>query len=236
MAVEAHPGLVALHKAVQTGWVPPEHVNEEDYKAARRGDPADPRVAFVGFGCSFSGKWWGGYARDRTGGNYAQQSSKALRRDARANVEHVANDALVWPCDGAEVIYCDPPYVGTTGYNAVAVAKDGAWWHRLAVLAHEGRACYLSEYAEAPPVGIDARLVWSAATHGGQLTKGTKTERLWRVLGFVGAANGPATPSEDPTRADPAPPTAEPATAPLEPAANEADPWDALPPMMPIAA
>ncbi len=48
IAVEAHPGLVALHRAVQAGWVPPEHVSEEEYKALRSGDPADPLASSLG--------------------------------------------------------------------------------------------------------------------------------------------------------------------------------------------
>jgi len=185
IAVEAHPGLVSLHRAVADGWVPPEHVTEAEYQEIRRGDSTTALAAFVGFGCSFGGKWWGGYAKNNRGDNYAQQSSKALRRDARANVEHVASDALTWDCAGAEVVYCDPPYTGTTGYNAVAAVAADAWWHRLAALAGEGRACYLSEYAEAPPAGVEARCVWTAPTHKTQLTKGTRTERLWRVLGWT---------------------------------------------------
>lgn len=243
VAVEAHPGLVALHKAVQGGWVPPERVTEEEYQALRSArNLADPLTAFAEFGCSFGGKSWGGYARNEAGNttarNYALNARRAVLKETRPNIDHVNADALAFETD-AEVAYCDPPYEGTTGYDAVAASAAGAWWHRLAALAGEGRACYLSEYAEIPPAGIEARLVWSAPTKEGLRKAGARTERLWRVLGFSGAANSPATPSEDPTRADPVPAPAKPATAPLEPAANAQpapDPWDALPPMMPIAA
>ena len=196
IAVEAHPGLVALHKAVQAGWAPPEHVSEEEYKALRHRDLADPLVAFVGFGCSFGAKWWGGYARSSRGAtaaqSYAARARKAVLRDARPNVEHTCADALAW--EGAvEVAYCDPPYEGTTGYAAVAAAEPGAWWRKLQALADRGVACYLSEYAEAPPEGVAARLVWEGDTHAGQLVKGKKTERLWRVL-----PSPPHTPPADP--------------------------------------
>lgn len=192
VAVEAHPGLVALHKAVQGGWAPPEHVSEEEYQALRVADYADPLATFVGFGCSFSGKWWGGYARSngkRWGTSYAQGACRALLKDVRANVEHVHADALVVDIEGA-VVYADPPYEKTTGYK-IPQAAPGAWWRRLADLASPTRACYLSEYAEAPPAGVEARLVWSAATKEGLRKAGARTERLWRVLGRT-AANGPA--------------------------------------------
>jgi len=186
IAVEAHPGLVALHKAVQAGWVPPEHVSEEEYRALReRGDATDPRTAFAEFGCSFGGKSWGGYARTISGNaaarNYALNARRALARETRPNVEHVCADALA--CEiAAQVVYCDPPYEGTTGYAAVAAAESGAWWRRLQALANRGAACYLSEYAEAPPSSIAARLVWSAPTREGLRPQHARTERLWRVL------------------------------------------------------
>lgn len=186
IAVETHPGLVALHKAVQDGWVPPEHVSEAQYQEVRRGDQTTALAAFVGFACSFGGKWWGGYARNAARRNFAHGGSKSVRERVRPNVEHVANDATAWPCDGAEVVYCDPPYTGTTGYAAIGRVGDDAFWHRLADIASPERACYLSEYAEAPPAGVEARLVWTAPVHSGQLTKAnSRPERLWRVLGWT---------------------------------------------------
>jgi len=187
IAVEAHPGLVALHKAVQSGWVPPEHVSEEEYKASFAVDWSDPLATFMGFACAFGGDWRHGYARtkagDATARNYAANARRAVLRDVRRNVDHVNADALAFDTLG-EVVYCDPPYEGTSGY-VVPAAPTGSWWRRLAELASEGRACYLSEYADAPPASVEARLVWSAPTKEGLRKAGERTERLWRVLGFV---------------------------------------------------
>jgi len=189
VAVEAHPGLVALHKAVQAGWVPPEHVTEAEYQALRLArKPVDPLTAFAEFGCSFGGKSWGGYARNEAGNttarNYALNARRTVLKETRPNIDHTNADALAFETD-AEVVYCDPPYDGTTGYDAVAEVEAGAWWYRLATLAERGRACYLSEYAEVPPLGVEARLVWEAPTKEGLRKAGARTERLWRVLGWT---------------------------------------------------
>ena len=136
IAVEAHPGLVALHKAVQAGWVPPEHISEEEYRALLQADANDPLATFAGFGCSYAGTWRSGYARNKRGDNYARATSRALVRDRRPNVEHTCADALAW--EGAvEVAYCDPPYEGTTGYAAVAAAEPGAWWRKMQARSEE---------------------------------------------------------------------------------------------------
>ncbi len=76
-------------------------------------------------------------------------------------------------------------YEGTATYDAVPLAGAGAWWRRLAALAGEGRACYLSEYADAPLAGVEARLVWTAPVNESQLAKAGRVERLWRVLGWT---------------------------------------------------
>lgn len=191
IAVEAHPGLVALHKAVQAGWVPPEQVSGEEHREAKAsGVLDDARVAFIRFGCGFGGDWDGGYARTRSGDaaarNYALNAKRAVLRETRPNVLHVCADALAWEGD-VEVAYCDPPYENTYGYGAM---KDlgmpkpapGAWWRKLQALADRGVACYLSEYAEAPPEGVVARQVWSAPTKEGLRPQHARTERLWRVL------------------------------------------------------
>lgn len=200
IAVEYHAGLVELMRAVQAGWVPPSSVTREEYHATRAGDPLAPLTAFVGFGVSFGGKLWGGYAAPSPprrgvmkGDNPARESAKTLVRDARANVEHVCADATTWePPAGLEVAYIDPPYEGTTGYSGAPALPPGTWWRKAQALADAGIAVYVSEYA-GPPAGVDARIVWERAK-GCMVTKtasgldarsaktSTRTERLWRVL------------------------------------------------------
>ncbi len=112
--------LISLYKALQDGWQPPNVVTEDDYRSARQGLCEPHLQAFIGFGCSFSGKWFGGYARNQRGDNYAQAARnsllKKMRELERVDFRH---------CDYrqhepiATLIYCDPPYQGTTGYDAV---------------------------------------------------------------------------------------------------------------------
>ena len=189
VAVEAHPGLVALHKAVQAGWVPPEQVSEEEYKASFAVDWSDPLATFMGFACSFAGMWRKAYSHGTKRAaprGFAYPASRSTVKRMRSNVEHVHGNALTHDVpSNAQVVYNDPPYEGTATYDAVPIAGSGAWWHRLADLASPTRACYLSEYAEAPPAGIEARLVWTAPVNGSQLAKAGRVERLWRVLGWT---------------------------------------------------
>lgn len=188
LAVEWHPGLVALHQALQAGWNPPDTVTEELYYQLRHSDAADPLHAFVGFGCSFGGIRTG-YAKT-DGRNYAGEARRALLRDTRPNVTFIRGDAGVWiPTCPVDFFYIDPPYtdtqgyVGAKGYGAAPTAEPppqpvGGWWKRAQELAAIAPV-FISEYAAAPPVA--AELVWSAPSHARGLNAGRANEHLWRV-------------------------------------------------------
>ena len=79
---DRHEYLIAMLQGVQQGYNLPEHITLEQYRYIRENKDADPVLAgFVGFGCSFGGKWFGGYARNKTGTNYAEQSKRSLLKD-----------------------------------------------------------------------------------------------------------------------------------------------------------
>src|SRR3954463_779951 len=66
LAADIHTDLILMWKAVQNGWVPPAAISREEYTAIKSESPSALR-GFVGFGCSFGGKWFGGYASDGKG-------------------------------------------------------------------------------------------------------------------------------------------------------------------------
>lgn len=160
--------LIAMYQALQNGWVPPNEVTEVDYQLAKMGvcDPATQ--AFIGFGCSFAGKWFGGFARGGHGAdaktalssssspslakkpdrNYAANAASSLRKSGGGlrnvsffggSYEHAA------PVENA-VIYCDPPYAGTTGYGAAPPFISADFWRWAGIQSLFNRV-YVSEYA-----------------------------------------------------------------------------------------
>lgn len=118
-STDANAALIAMHAAVQAGWDPPRFVTEEEYLAAKSLPDNNPLKAFCAICCSFSGKWFGGYARSGNR-NYAQNGHNALlksRFDARLDVvDFLSVDPV--SCDA--ILYLDPPYAGTTGYSGAA--------------------------------------------------------------------------------------------------------------------
>jgi len=117
--------LIALFRAVQNGWMPPDFVSEEEYREIKNNqtkyDPA--MVGFVGFACSYAAKWFGGYARGKNSKgewrNYALESKKFLLKQVPAIKDVIIKYGsyldLIIPDNS--IVYCDPPYFGTTGYK-----------------------------------------------------------------------------------------------------------------------
>ena len=127
---DKHPYLIAMWQALQNGWMPPDVVTKEEYYRVKANMDENPALTgFVGFGCSFGGKWWGGYAKDKRGDDYCGQAKRGLLKDFRG-VQSAKFTCLdyhdVKIPDGA-VVYCDPPYVNTTGYTVGQFDTDEFW-------------------------------------------------------------------------------------------------------------
>lgn len=110
--------------------MPPEHVSEAEYAAARILPDSDPRKAFCAIACSFAGKWFGGYARG-AGRNWAAESSRALLRDVPKLAFICQLDFFkIAPASGLSFIYADPPYAGTLAYPGAPDFDSCAFWQR----------------------------------------------------------------------------------------------------------
>lgn len=159
VAGDANPDLILLWRAVASGWTPPRAVTEDQYRALRHA-AASPERTFAGFGCSFSGKWWGGYARNSRGDDFAGTAARGIERK-RAAFERAAAiicadyaDLTPFATERA-VIYCDPPYAGTLGYPGAPGKWDSvAWWDVARAWRERGALVLVSEY--------DAPADWSA--------------------------------------------------------------------------
>lgn len=147
-AGDASEDLILMWKEAAAGWVPPENVTEEEYQAIRKQTPSALR-GFVGFGCSFGAKWFGGYARDRQGTNYAAQSSRAVVRKATRlalATSILCQDYSLWEVGPDCVVYADPPYQGTQGYGAVGTFDHRRFWETMDRWSNLGALVLVSEY------------------------------------------------------------------------------------------
>lgn len=153
---DLHKDLIIMWKKVLEGWTPPTEVSEDRYLQLRDSGPSAER-GFVGFGGSFSGKWFGGYARggyqsDGTPRNHQAESArnviKTFNRLKDSDVSFNCNPYSDINPQPGDVVYCDPPYKGTTEYKDSGFDSEG-FFDWAAGLSRKGVYVFVSEY-EAP--------------------------------------------------------------------------------------
>lgn len=146
IASDVNPFLICLYRALQHGWVPPDVVSEETYHSLKDiMDPENPLTAFAGFGCSFAGKWFGGYARSGAR-NYALNAKRSLLKKMRplAATTFLCADYATLPLRKGDTVYCDPPYANTTNYRTGF--DHTTFWNWCRYYAHRGVKVLVSEY------------------------------------------------------------------------------------------
>lgn len=154
VAADSDSEMIALWKAVQNGWQPPRDVSREEYYRVKADLSAPPELrAFVKHGCSYGGREWGGHIAGYQKGTKHSHATSACNvissfRTSVRGIKFVCADyrALAIP-DGA-VVYCDPPYAGTTAMKGGAFDSE-EFWAWVAALSHRC-AVFVSEY-QAPP-------------------------------------------------------------------------------------
>lgn len=159
---DLHGPLILMWQAAHAGFIMhgdpghffPTDITRDDYSYHREHQPHTPAAALIGFGSAFGGKYYGSYcgvdtrySDGRTYHNLAvKQMGKKLKSMLARQVTTFTHCPYeqVSPAPGA-VIYCDPPYQGTTGYQTGNFDHD-AFWEWCRTQARRGCKIYISEY------------------------------------------------------------------------------------------
>lgn len=142
-ANDKNPYMIAMHKAVRDGWIPPDSVTEEEYEAIKKSPNKYPPelVGFVSVGCSFGAQVFGTYARGEKGGKEGDErraggAKKAVLETAEALRGVIFSDGSFHQMNipNGALVYCDPPYGNTTGYGPYTMnvgVSFGTWCNQL---------------------------------------------------------------------------------------------------------
>lgn len=177
---DACPYIIAVYQAAIDGWQPPSEVPEDMYNAIARDVDAYPPhvVGFVMYGCSYGGKWRGGYARDPSGRNYAAMSIRSILRKAAmldgVQLHHGDYRSINVPPNS--LIYCDPPYAGRTAYKSDFDTGEFADW--CVSMRAAGHIVAVSEYT---PLPVRCTEIWAAQRRNSGLRGRTGVERLYLI-------------------------------------------------------
>lgn len=139
---DIHKELIAMWIALQNGWEFPLHISEEEYNDVKNNKSkySDSYVGLVGFNATFGSKYFGGYARafkeDKvTPRDMPNEALRNLKKQIPniKDVEFLCGDYINNKYSDLKnaVIYCDPPYQGTTKYATDSFEHDLFWeWCR----------------------------------------------------------------------------------------------------------
>ena len=153
---DIHKYLIALlQQAQKDASVFPDTFDEELYKDVKQQMEAkyeDWFIGLVGF-CSFGGKWFGGYPRSfKNDGVTPRDMPNEIIRNLKKQAPNLKNITFrcrdfrtIKPEKVSEyVIYCDPPYRGTTKYTTDTFPYDEFYeWCRA---MSENNVVLISEY------------------------------------------------------------------------------------------
>lgn len=172
--------LIALLKYMQTDNFSLPDITEEEYKQIQIYKESYPEwlVGYVGFCLSFGAKFFGGYGRDKAGKRDYQKEAKLNLEKQRKNIKGIYlynvnyTDIEIPP---ESIIYCDPPYKGTTKYkNSI---DYNMFWQWCRNKTFDGHRVYISEYS-APN---DFECIWQKEMFS-SLTKDTGSKKAIEKL------------------------------------------------------
>jgi DNA adenine methylase len=154
VANDVHPDLIRMwHALSREGWTPPKWVSKEEHARLKNSEVPGPLRGYAGFCCSFGGSFFSthehrlgrrGNGIERVGQD-GEWRSVTRRAKAFRNVELLNTDygeVLIPP---ASIVYCDPPYIGTTGYS-VGEFDHIRFWRTMDQWVARGAIVFVSEY------------------------------------------------------------------------------------------
>ena len=183
--------LIMFWKAIQNGFIPPEHITKEEYHKIKENKEEDwIMTLWAGICCSYGGKWFGGWINDykenrrlkngRLPNHQTESRNSILKQKEKIqditffNLEY---DKIDYPSNS--LIYCDPPYESTTKYKDDFNHKK--FWEWCRMMTNNGHTVFISEY-NAPEdfeclIEIKTNTQLSNGTKGGNMIK---TEKLFK--------------------------------------------------------
>lgn len=144
---DIHEYLISMFKVLQNDYELPDEVSYELWDYVRNHKDEDKALTgFVGFGSSFGGRFFQGYARNNQGRNYAKETKNSLVAvmDQIKQVEFSCMDYKSVILPEKCVVYCDPPYEGTKSYAYQGKFDSNEFWDYMREIS-KNHVVFISE-------------------------------------------------------------------------------------------
>ena len=183
IANDKHKYLIAMWKELQNGWTPPTNLSEEEYQYIKNNKEEKMYLSgFVGFGCSFAGKWFGGYCKSEDR-NYCLNAKRSCEKKISflKDVQFFNEDYSNVYIPTGSLVYCDIPYKNTTPYCKKEVGIfDHEKFYEWVRCNSDKYEIYISEYKENIPE--DFEIIWEMESKKDIRDKENKRKETTEVL------------------------------------------------------
>ena len=134
IASDIQPDLIEMWKQVQQNTFKiPNHISEKEYNKLKNAKSPNALKAAAGFGLSFGGKYFAGYAQKwagNSGRNFLEEFKTSIKKIqpliTNNNIKFL-NKSFTDFKPNNMLIYCDPPYKFTQGYSTGEFNHDEFW-------------------------------------------------------------------------------------------------------------
>ena len=136
-----------MFKALQGGYDFPDVVTYEDWDYVKKHKNENKALTgYVGFGSSFGGRFFQGYARDKNGRNYALETKHSLMKQIEEikKIEFLCSDYRDVTLPNGCVVYCDPPYEATKSYAYQGKFDSNEFWDYMREISKD-HVVFISE-------------------------------------------------------------------------------------------
>jgi len=135
---------------------------------------------FVGFACSFGGKWFGGYARRNPPANFAGIGKRSVFKKMAGMMEStIIHGTYKDFTPSGMLVYCDPPYANTTKYSMNFDSKE--FWTTMEEWSVDNTVL-VSEYNAPDGWGDVLTLEHNTNFDSNRQSKQTRTEKVFKLI------------------------------------------------------
>ncbi len=155
IANDINPYLIEMFKyIVYKKWIPKEYYTKEEYFHIKNNINKYKKhiVGWVGFNCSYSGKFFGGFAgitKTKKGiRNYQKEAINNVfkQKDKLKGVLFTNTEYFDIKIPKNSIIYCDPPYKNTTNYKGIKEFNHDLFFNWCRDLKNNNNLVFISEY------------------------------------------------------------------------------------------
>lgn len=179
IAADSNQYLINMWWALLDDWIPPQTFDESFYNDVKnnREKYFKFEIGWVGF-CSVGGKFFGGWRKCKNNRDYRNEYFRNIQKQLPAlyDVCFKLADYTQLLFHDNSLIYCDPPYEGTTGYGMEFNKNEFINWCRK--MASKGHTVIVSEST----MPDDFKIIFETSKtvrHGINKKTTSRTERLY---------------------------------------------------------